>query len=238
MTALMKPEYIQGNDFIAEVIRTQRTKSATIKVVDGIVSIVVPRGLSGERIDQLLKDKKKWIKEKVTHYNASVPVSTKQYVSGEVFSYLGRNYRLKVVRGAFSPVKLVHGYLVATLPNGADQPLMVRNAIAGWYRYRAEEKLREKVARYSKIVGVEPRSVGIKTFKSRWGSCSSKGDVDINWKIIAAPTRVVDYVVVHELSHLMQHDHSPKFWKLVERVIPNYMNCKEWLKVNGGELGV
>jgi len=115
---------------------------------------------------------------------------------------------------------------------------MVRNALVRWYKRHAQIKLQEKAYRYTKVVGVDAGRIGIKTFKSRWGSCSAKGRIDFNWKIVMAPNRIVDYVVVHELCHLKQHDHSPKFWKEVERVIPDYAECKEWLKVNAGRLEV
>jgi predicted metal-dependent hydrolase len=78
----------------------------------------------------------------------------------------------------------------------------------------------------------------VKDFQSRWGSCTPRGRVDFNWKIIMAPNRVVDYVVVHELCHLKQHDHSPQFWKLVESIMPDYLESKEWLRVNGASLMV
>lgn len=231
-------QYIEGNGFIAEVIRTARIKTADIRVEEGVVSVVVPTELTDERINQLLKDKKRWIKDKIILHREALPVSAKKYVSGESFSYLGRNYRLKVHHGEFSPVKLVRGYLVVTVPEGQQQSYMIRNALVRWYRHHAELKLKEKAERYSLMVGVKPTAVGIKTFKSRWGSCSAKGKVDFNWKIMMAPNRIVDYVIVHELCHLKQHDHSPKFWRQVERVVPEYLDCKEWLKVNGVQLEV
>jgi predicted metal-dependent hydrolase len=92
--------------------------------------------------------------------------------------------------------------------------------------------------RYSPIVGVETNGYKVKEFQSRWGSCTPSGRVDFNWKIIMAPNRVVDYVVVHELCHLKQHDHSPQFWKLVESIMPDYAESKEWLRVNGAGLMV
>jgi predicted metal-dependent hydrolase len=92
--------------------------------------------------------------------------------------------------------------------------------------------------RYSPIVGVETNGYKVKEFQSRWGSCTPRGRVDFNWKIIMAPNRVVDYVVVHELCHLNQHDHSPQFWKLVENIMPDYLECKEWLRVHGAGLMV
>lgn len=236
MTALQKPEYRDGHGFIAEVIRTSRRKTADIRVEDGAVSIVVPRQTSPEKIDQLLADKRRWIREKIALYEERTPVSSKQYVSGEAFSYLGRHYRLKVQCGSFAPVKLIQGRLVATVPRGTAQPRLIRNALARWYKRQADQKLREKVKRFAPMVGVEPAGVGIKTFKSRWGSCTSRGKLEFNWQIMMAPNRMVDYVVIHELCHLIRHDHSAEFWKEVARVMPDYQQCREWLREHAGGL--
>jgi hypothetical protein len=238
MAIASKPEYRDGNGFIAEVIRTDRRKTADIRVEEGAVSVVIPSDLPIERVDSLLKEKRQWIKEKILLHRQALPVSAKQYVSGESFPYLGRNYRLKVERGNFAPVRLLSGRLLVVLPQGVEQPHMVRNALVRWYKRLAAQKLQEKVKRFAPMLGVEPVGVSIKTFKSRWGSCSAKGRIDFNWKIMMAPNRIVDYVVVHELSHLKQYDHSPKFWKEVERVMPDYAECKEWLKVNAGQLEI
>lgn len=87
-------------------------------------------------------------------------------------------------------------------------------------------------------MGVQPNGVGIKTFKSRWGSCTVQGKLEFNWQIVLAPNRMVDYVVIHELCHLIHHDHSAQFWKEVARVMPEYGECRQWLKMNGEELRV
>jgi predicted metal-dependent hydrolase len=225
-------EFVKGNGFFVEFIRTSRRKTASVKVDDGKVSVVVPEKLADSRIEELVNKKSRWIKEKLLIHRESRPIKPKEYISGECFTYIGRNYRLKVITGSTSSVKLVGGRLTATLPDGSKKPEKVCNALVAWYRYHAEKRLMQKVERYAKIVGVEPVSVGIKSFKSRWGSCSVKGGICFNWKIIIAPNRIVDYVVVHELCHMKQHNHAPAFWKCVERVIPDYLECKEWLKVN------
>ena len=235
----MKPiEYFQANGFVAQVSRTDRIKSATIKVEEGIVIVVVPRLLTQERIKKLLDDKKLWIKQKIALHPQAKVIHEKQYVSGEAFSYLGRNYRLKVAEGELTPIKLVQGRLAISVPKGSSQSKLVKYALTSWLRTRAELKLREKLIRYSPIVGVETNGYKVKSFQSRWGSCTPRGRVDFNWKIIMAPNRVVDYVVVHELCHLKQHDHSPQFWKLVESIMPDYLESKEWLRVNGAGLMV
>lgn len=229
-------EYIEGFGFIVEVIRTQRKKTADVRVDDGAVSVVVPMKLTHDRISEILNSKRHWINQKIVMHRNAQPVSVKEFVSGESFSYLGRHYRLKVINGPYKPVKLMQGRLIVTVPNGEGESNMVRNALVRWYKQHAEQKLQEKLKRYATLVDVNPESVGVKSFKSRWGSCTSSGKIDFNWKIILAPNRIVDYVVVHELCHLKQHDHSTKFWKEVERVMPDYIECKKWLKDNSAKL--
>lgn len=232
MVGLKAPEYRDGNGFIAEVIRTSRRKTADIRVEEGAVSVIVPVSTSIEKIDQLLLSKRLWIKEKMALQRDMAPASSKQFVSGEAFPYLGRNYRLKVETGPFAPVKLLQGRLLVQTLEGSQQPHMIRNALVRWYKHQASLKIREKARRYAPIVGVEPTGVNIKTFKSRWGSCTAKGELEFNWRIMLAPNRMVDYVVIHELCHLIHHDHSPEFWREVMRVMPDYQLCREWLRDN------
>jgi len=229
-------EYIDSNGFIVEVKRTNRTKSATITVEEGKVCVVVPRPLEHERITKLLKDKSRWIKEKIALHREAQPTSTKQFVSGESFSYLGRNYRLKVQQGNYQPIKLAHGRFGITLRAGTENPDLIQDSLFSWYKQHADLKFKEKAKRYAQMIGVKFNSVGLKTYKSRWGSCSVEGDITFNWKVIMAPNHIVDYVVAHELCHLIHHDHSPKFWREVERIVPNYVECKEWLKQHGANL--
>ena len=231
-------DVIKGNGFLVEVIRTRRRKTASVRIHEGKVSLVVPDNLSESRIHEIMTQKTRWIRSKLLLYRETVPLKPKEYVSGESFTYLGKNYRLKVAIASRPFVKLVNSRLRVALPERSLTPNKVKNVLTDWYRTRAEQKLQEKIERYAKLIGVQPASVRIKTFKSRWGSCSSKGDLLFNWKIIIAPNRIVDYVVVHELCHLKQHNHSPLFWTCVERAMPDYRECRQWLKVNGRGLDV
>lgn len=231
-------EITTSKGITAQVVRTNRRKTAEVRVDEGKVSILVPDDLSDSRIDEILTKKTQWIRGKMYLHGQALPVQPKEYISGESFSYLGRNYRLKVSKGSKTSVKLLNGRLQAILSTGSKSPANVREALTGWYRLHAEAKIQEKAARYALVIGVQPKSVGIKTFKSRWGSCHLSGDILYNWKIVIAPNRIVDYVVVHELCHLKQHDHSERFWKLVSQVIPDYLECKEWLRVNGRGLEI
>jgi predicted metal-dependent hydrolase len=107
----------------------------------------------------------------------------------------------------------------------------LKAAIEQWYRTKALSRLIDKTKRYSAILKVEPTSINLKDYKAMWGSCSPKGVVSYNWRIILAPHKIVDYIVVHELCHLIEPNHSSKYWKQVRSVIPDYKNSKEWLKI-------
>ncbi|MGR5421873.1 M48 family metallopeptidase [Vibrio sp. PNB22_4_1] len=233
-----EPELIHTKSYTVLVERTSRRKTASIKVDEGEVIIVIPKLLEQEKIDKILADKHTWIVDKLAQYQATSPATLREYVSGESLPYLGRNYRLKVLTGDLTPTKLVNGRITVTVPDPSTQAHYIRRALVNWYKRHADKKIREKVERYKSLVGVETGVVRTKEFKSRWGSCTPYGDLEFNWVIVMAPNRVVDYVVVHELCHLIHHDHSPQFWKEVERVMPDYQEYKGWLRVNGHGLCV
>ena len=219
-------------EFPIEVIRTNRKKSASVQVVDRQVQVIIPQALSDQRIEQIVRDKTPWIRDKLRKQALLKPKKAKEYVSGEAFSYLGKNYRLKLVQGSSEGVKLAQGKL--TVGVEAD----IRQELTSWYMQRAVKRLNEKVARFAQVIGVEPKSITVKDYKSRWGSCSSLGDISFRWVIIMAPHYIVDYVVVHELCHMIHHNHSPAYWQQVEKVLPNYCECRDWLKHHGQDLNI
>lgn len=163
-------EVIQAKGYQVHVKRTTRRKSASLKVNDGVVTVVVPKSLELERIERIVADKHTWILGKLALYaNTHQPASEKQYVSGESFPYLGRNYRLKVLQGELTAPKLLHGRITVTVPEPETQRHYIRRALLNWYQRQAQKKVREKVERYAPIVGVETGVIRIKEFKSRWG---------------------------------------------------------------------
>ena len=229
--------------FEYQVIRRPRRKTASISVKpDGTVQVMVPATLPEDRVIELIERKGRWIKEKIAHFeDLKSNYSPKEYASGEYFAYLGRNYRLKIVTGSpeDNPVKLAKGWFRIHVPadiTAKAHNQLVVDQLSGWYQEHASARLKEKAQNFAQLMGVTPSSIGIKGYKSRLGTCHSDGRVYFNWRIIMAPHAVVDYVVVHELSHLVHHDHSKNFWKCVERVLPDYIERKAWLRVNARRL--
>lgn len=226
---------ILDKDLSIEVVRTKRRKTASIKIIDGLVQAIVPDQLSDARVEELIQKRTPWIRRKLREQSQAVTPKPKEYVSGESFTYLGRNFRLKVLRGNDREVKLKGGYLEVGLPKKSKDG-DIRNALVEWYESHALERLIEKTNRYAGIMGVSPNSISVRDYKSRWGSCSSKGEISYNWRIIISPHHIVDYVVVHELCHLKHPNHSPAYWKSVKREISDYEVCRQWLKEQGSSL--
>ena len=221
-----------------DVVRSVR-RTAGLHIIGNDLQIRVPENLGEERIASILKQKRSWIRSKVAELNRVAPHRTKELVSGESFPYLGRNYRLKIQEGHQVGVCLSGGYLRATIrPNehGEHQTLRIQQYLQNWYRSRALERLQEKTDRYALQIGVSPAGVSVRNFKSRWGSCDKHGQVVFNWNIIKAPHSAVDYVVVHELCHLIYSNHTKDFWQAVERHAPAYAEQKKWLKVHCQDL--
>ena len=220
-------------DFQVEIIKTDRKKSASIQLKDGQVRVRAPRSLSDKRINDLIKKRAPWIKEKLKEYSKRPQAVTKKYEDGEIFSYLNRNYELKIVESDEEAVKLKNGCLVVSIcKEDFGKNIKVQNLLTDWYRNHAHKYLQERTDKFANIIGVSPSSISVKNYKSRWGSCSINGAIDYNWKIIQAPKKIIDYVVVHELCHLIEHNHSPKYWSYVEKFMPNWKESRDWLKEN------
>lgn len=215
-----------------EVVRSIR-RTAALHIVGSDLQVRVPEHLGDERVAAILQQKRPWIRSKVAQLQQVSPPRPKELVSGESFPYLGRHYRLKVQEGRSVGLCLSGGTIRATVrptEQGQQREARIRQFLEQWYRSRALERLQDKANRYAALIGVSPAGVSIRGFRSRWGSCDKRGRVVFNWQIIKAPHRIVDYVVIHELCHLIHPNHSKDFWQLVERHCPDFALSRSWLK--------
>lgn len=218
------------------------TVSIAIDPEDGVL-VAAPMGAAVEKLDKIVHRKARWITERLRRWSSLPPPSpSKEFVSGESFLYLGRHYRLKVHPwGVEQPVVLLlRGWLTVTLPEGigpVERPQRARAAVLKWYREHAAERLPERVAEWAKKVGVPEPAVLVRSQRKRWASCDRAGIVRINWRIIQAPMRLVDYVVAHELVHLVHADHTRAFWRLLGRAMPDYETRRARLREAGRGFG-
>ena len=200
---------------------------------DRSVTVKAPAGSDLAAVEGFLRKRAPWILRKQAEFAALPPKQPpRRYVSGESFSYLGRHYRLKVSEGEREWVKLARGYLEVTTPNKANTAY-VQAQVELWLRRQAQRHLHERVVallpRFKPLALAEPE-LAVRAMKSRWGSCTGKGKITLNLHLMRAPRPCIDYVVVHELCHLVEHNHGKGFYALMDRVMPEWRKRREELK--------
>lgn len=199
---------------------------------DGELVVRAPEGTCEDVVAALVESKRHWIAEKKAHpqkYQARHHPPGKELASGEAMLYLGRNYRVDIIDSDSNAIEFNQKFVVPrTLANGDG-----REAFRDWYFSRAKERLVPRADRWARVLGVEPKSVTITDVRYRWGSCTPAGAVRLNWRLIKAPSPVADYVVVHELAHLLESSHSPRFWSIVRSQVPRLDAARAWLRDQG-----
>lgn len=229
-------QIVYGNRTIEYAVRYSRRKTMEIGVEPpDLVTVVAPEGTTEEAIRALVQTKAKWIVEKL--YDVSRIQHQKlnrEYVNGESFLYLGRNHTMLIVEDRTlrrATVKLYQGKFRLETPD-RDQKRLER-AMERWYRTKARERIEDRIQYYQDYFPVHPSRLIIKDQKRRWASCTSKQELIFNWRVVMAPMPVLDYVVVHEMCHLLMRDHSKEFWNMLERILPDYQERREWLRQYG-----
>ena len=224
------------------VVRSSRkTIGISISLNHG-VKVAAPRKISDKKIAEVVNEKATWILEKLSYLeNIKSEVPKMEFIDGERLTLLGKQYTLKINMSSITTiasVTLLTDHLIVNLPQNTNINVsdLARKHIVDWYKSYAKEVVSERIKYYAKIMEVIPTKLIIKDLKSIWGSCTSKNTININWKIIMAPMEIVDYLVVHELTHIKIKNHSKHFWKMAESILPNYKTCSRWLKQNGHKL--
>lgn len=220
-----------------DIRRSDRRRTVALTIVPpGSVVLTAPENTPVERLDEVVHAKARWITSRLRRVQPAEPrPSPREFVSGESFLYLGRQYRLDVRRGRDVEVRLDHGRFRVEVPahlTGDARAEAVRAALGEWYRRHAEVQLTQRVAWWARRLDVaEPRML-LREQEKRWGSCAP-GVVRFNWRIVQAPMRLLDYVVTHELAHLLHDDHGKDFWAALGRVLPDYEARRAELRSRG-----
>ncbi len=204
------------------------------------VTVLVPRLFPTDQIERLLQKKARWILNHVTEPQRTPPVAHKQFVSGEGYLFRGHLLRLKVAMANTQSEVIHQGRMIrVAVPSMPvpQQSVAVREALTQWFYSQAVELLPQRIDHYAPIVGMGPERLKIAEYKARWGFCRDDGLIALNWRIVQAPLSVIDYVIVHELTHRRYPHHRRTFWQAVETVFPDFAIRKQWLKDHGVELG-
>lgn len=217
------------------VKRSAKRRKLTITVErDCSVVVHAPVGISEEKIRKIVESKRQWIYEKTGHpqkYRGLPHPPGKELVSGESALYLGRQYRIEVVKKGLAEVRFAQRFLIPAVQEGKR-----RDALKEWYIDKAKEKLIPRAKLHARELGVDVAGVRIVDNRYRWGSCTLKDNVNFNWRLIKAPMFVIDYVIIHELAHLIEANHTPRFWNIVRTQAATMDKARAWLKEHGGLL--
>jgi len=232
-----------GEDVITCTLRLQPQRQASKVAIhvepSGSVVVDAPVGATQVAVAQAVKKRAAWIAQHVANAKARLEhVRQRDYTSGESIHYLGRRYRLRVTvdPAALPTCRLRGGYLEVTVQRHTAGG--VRAEMASWLRYRAGEVLGERLnsiacrLRWVKV----PPLMRLQWMRVQWGSCSPRGRITLHPALVQAPRDCIDYVVLHELCHLASHDHSPKFYRLLDRHMPGWRSVKSRLDAMAEEL--
>lgn len=218
-----------------EIRRSSRRKNITITVErDRTVVVHAPVGVSEDKLRQLVAGKRQWLFEKLNNEQKYDPVPHapgKELVNGESALYLGRAYRIELVDAADDAVHFVGKFLIPR-SRSTERKQVLRQ----WYIERAQEKILPRVKLYAKKLGVSYEQAKISDSRFRWGSCTPGNNLNFNWRLIKAPMFAIDYVIVHELVHLIEANHTPRFWNVVRAQLPAMDRARNWLREHGQSL--
>lgn len=191
-----------------------------------------PARIPAGEVQNFFTEKKTWIDKKLAQLSVQQRnYKAKQFLSGEDFSYLGRSHKLVVSPTADFPEPLL--FIDDTFYLDERYRGVARELFTAWYKERAEAVMRERVKIYSESLRVSPGRERITSARCQWGCCSATNNLSFSWRLVMAPLTMIDYIVVHELAHIKEKNHSSRFWKIVELVLPDYPNRRNWLKQYG-----
>ena len=234
----MKRAVVAGNRRIEyTLIQSSRQNVLFQALPEAGLRVYAPKYLRLRDVDDMVRQRADQLLDMQRQSEARLEADRRAHpvTDGSPILIEGKRCVLRLRQGARRTGRLVGDEYCLTLPR-PDSDADVRAAIRATLSTTALKRIRERLDYYGPRIGRPPGRVAIREQKSRWGSCSRKGNLNFNWKLIMAPPQALDYVVVHELCHLHEFNHSPRFWALVAAQLPDYEVWKKWLKTHGEDL--
>ena len=212
---------------VEKIIRSHR-RTIALEVTPAATLVVrAPLRAPAAFIDDMIRQKSAWILRKMDEMKQRPVLPCHEYTEGELFLYLGRAYPLHLVDDGSITIERSDRLYISRmlLPD-------IRILLKRWYIEEARKEIHARCMWFSLKTGHVPATIRITDARQRWGSCTCKGGLNFSWRLIQAPPEIVDYVVMHELVHISQPDHSKKFWAKVQRILPDYKHRRKWLREN------
>ncbi len=215
-----------------KIIHSKRKTIALVIQSDGELLVRAPQRATQKQISEMLEKYADWIVKKQAEAKAKQTLfAPRRFADGDKFLFLGENYPIRIVK-AEKPTLVLNGDF--RLAHSAQKD--AKSLFEKWYKKEARPIFNERVAYYAQKNGFDVKKVKLSSARTRWGSCSSKGYINLTWRLVMAPIQIIDYVVVHELCHLREANHSKAYWAQVAAIMPDYKLRRKWLKENAHQL--
>ncbi|UCI19759.1 M48 family metallopeptidase [Mesorhizobium sp. B2-1-8] len=232
-TPAVEREYcVAGRTLPLKIVESARAKRLTLRIDSGGqgLRITVPPGLRRGEVDRFLDRHQDWLEQRLAKVptrpqvrpGIKIPV---RGVAHRIVHEPSKRGTVTISRDERGPLLIVHG-----------ERIHLPRRIADFLKREAKKEIEKLVVRHTEALGKRAKAIRYKDTSSRWGSCTSEGNLSFSWRIMMAPQPVINYLVAHEVAHLKEMNHGPKFWKLCEKLCPDTDRCKDWLKRNGGAL--
>lgn len=232
----MKSRIRFGNSTIQySIIKSKRRKTSQIVVDKNEVVIRAPATKTLFEIRQMIKDKAQWIFKKQLEFQKIKPQITEiTFTAGSKLPYLGKNYQITIIaKQKEDSIKLYREQFIIKLQANRSSRKTVQGLYENWLTEKTSEIFDKKVSEFSKKTGLEPKQIVIKNLRNRWGSLAQDKTLNLNINLLKAPDSVIDYVILHELTHLKIKAHTHHFWEFVHKFMPDYEQNRLWLEHNG-----
>ena len=232
--AVRRSVHYGGTDIEFELVRADRATLEIAVLPDRAVVVKAPGDAGEDDVLARVARRARWIFGQQRYFaQFRPPTPPRRYVGGETHLYLGRQYRLAIEQGDAERVRLVGGWFHVTV-GGDSSPERIRSLLERWYLEKAQRRLPERLAECLQrfpFAALEPPTLRLRRMRTRWGSLSDAGTLSLRPDLVRAPRDCIDYVIIHELCHLVHANHGPEFRRLLERVMPDWQRRKHMLEV-------
>ncbi len=219
------------------VERTNRKRTISLQVKNNKLIIKTPKSVSKKTLVDLIRRKQQWIKKRAILNFEEQNLKNREFIDNDKFYFRGEEYRLSLISGRKEAVKIEGGLLLVSY--GDHKSIgrgTIKKLLEDWYLKESTKILKARTEELAQQMRVQPRGITVKNYNSKWGSCTANNKISYNWRIIMAPDYIVDYLIIHELSHIIEPNHSKNFWYQVGSYCEDFQKKRKWLRENGHKL--
>lgn len=211
------------------VLEHRQRRTVGLKITPNGLVVHAPKRIFAFQLNQILQDKSAWIIRKLQAREAN-QIEAIQWSNGENLLYLGQDIQLNIVHHTSNKALVLDANTLTLATPTPDNPLYIQRKVIHWFQKQAVLDFSRRLAILAAKLGVATPPFALSNAKTRWGSCNSRGEIRLSWRLLQAPPHIINYVICHELAHLKEMNHSAKFWAVVEKLFPNYKEAEKALK--------